>query len=96
MTSVVHKYEVPIDDAVHTFVINASELTPSFVGMQESNIVCLWAEKLYDKENTDERIEFSLKIVGTGETWNEDEWELVGSCQDDMFVWHLLWKLDNE
>lgn len=81
----IFKYEVPIDDQIHTIPL-PSYAKVLHVGMQQEGHVTFWAFILTDRPTIDRY----YTVVGTGQAIEHGVLQFVGSVFDGPFVWHLL------
>lgn len=78
----VWKFEVPVDDSVHTLTMPAPARVVH-VGCQRPGVVAVWAEVGAGSQDTAER---GFRVYGTGQ---EVSGSYVGTAHDDGLVWHV-------
>lgn len=82
--TVIHRYEIPVDDQVHQITIGHGLL---HVAAREYDVVEVWAHAPTDG-NAMTRTFF---VVGTGQACPVGSWHAgTAITPDGQFVWHLL------
>ena len=86
---VIYKYQLNQTSGSQSIMM-PRDLALVHAGEDPSGHYCVWA--LVDKASTPVRKR--LRIVGTGEDYDHDEWTHAFTWVTDKFVWHLLTEKD--